>query len=302
LVPIELLNSQRQPLGSSYSLTWAVGAEAFAGSDAGSGVVLDEDLYWVANPVDDPIVFAEPTHPGARLFRVEWDRNTVLSYLRQSGFVDILWQDCTALYGSELQFLAHLRANDPIVSPVLRFIARSGTLSSLTDEWRESHSELLLQRLIQCEHVLRQHIYSLPGRKWRTRFSAFYNVQRAVAHIHRFYSRSLDIAELASVASMSHWYLARVFHAVTGLTPREYVQRKRLAVAVRLIRRTQLDLVEVAARVGFEDRRTLHSRLVQYYGVPATALKLRGGLAPPVLTSAVTEIRKPHDALLFSTG
>lgn len=299
---IDDLQSSEARSGSHCSLLWVCGGAVQLATPECARFVLDDDSYVVIPDAQSDAVIDVVPLPAGRVLRATWPLDLIAREFHQVLEADLLWLGSDLGITRTAPLLGHLRANDPIVSPVLRFVARSGPLAAQSDDWRRSHAALLLQRLLRSERELRAQIAALPGRKLRTKLSAFMNVQRSVAYIHRHYSRHLDIAELAAVASMSHWYFARLFHAVTALTPREYLQRKRVAVALRLIRLRQYDLAAIASHVGFEDRRTLHCRLLQYYGASATRLKGKAGVAPPILTSRVSEIRKPHDATLFSTG
>ena len=52
-------------------------------------------------------------------------------------------------------------------------------------------------------------------------------------------------------------YFLRLFSLVHGMTPRTYLQRKRISVAVRLLESTRMTMSEIAASVGFAEESTL---------------------------------------------
>lgn len=65
---------------------------------------------------------------------------------------------------------------------------------------------------------------------------------------------NLNIADLASVTSLSDWHFARAFKAATGLSPHQYVLRRRIARAKDLLENSNLALAEVAVAAGFSSQ------------------------------------------------
>jgi AraC family transcriptional regulator len=69
------------------------------------------------------------------------------------------------------------------------------------------------------------------------------------------------LADMASVAHMSEFHFSRQFKSVVGLSPHQYVIRKRVERAKDLIRENKLSLTQVALAVGFCDQ----SHLVRHF-------------------------------------
>ncbi|VVT24865.1 AraC family transcriptional regulator [Rhizobium sp. EC-SD404] len=65
---------------------------------------------------------------------------------------------------------------------------------------------------------------------------------------------NLSIADLARVTSLSDWHFARAFKQATGLSPHQYVLRRRIARAIDLLRNSQIALAEVALSAGFSSQ------------------------------------------------
>lgn len=61
-------------------------------------------------------------------------------------------------------------------------------------------------------------------------------INRVVAHVHAHLSCDLEGSTLADIAAMSRFHFHRVFSAMTGMTPAQYVLRMRLAAAVEALR------------------------------------------------------------------
>lgn len=67
------------------------------------------------------------------------------------------------------------------------------------------------------------------------------------------FAEDLDLATLAGAAGLSPYHFSRLFREFTGLSPHQYLIRKRLEWAEVLLRETDLRVTDVALSVGFED-------------------------------------------------
>jgi AraC family transcriptional regulator len=63
----------------------------------------------------------------------------------------------------------------------------------------------------------------------------------------------IELAQAARMAGLSSYHFLRVFAAVIGVTPHQYVVRTRLRRAARLLLNDRLSVTEVAFEVGFND-------------------------------------------------
>lgn len=85
----------------------------------------------------------------------------------------------------------------------------------------------------------------------------------------------LNLTVLASLADMSRSQLVRAFRASTGFTPMEYVARRRLEKARRLLLLTDAPLVEIAALLGFADQSHFTRRFRAASGVTPAQFRRR---------------------------
>lgn len=69
------------------------------------------------------------------------------------------------------------------------------------------------------------------------------------AHAHE----SLDLGRTASVAGLSSYHFLRMFSAVAGVTPHQYLVRCRLRKAARLLMHESASITDIALEVGFND-------------------------------------------------
>jgi AraC-like DNA-binding protein len=80
--------------------------------------------------------------------------------------------------------------------------------------------------------------------KWR--------LKRATDYIEANLAEPIGLSDLAAVAGLSPAYFAAQFRASTGLRPHEYLLRRRIHHAQRLLLDLRMSVVEVALDVGFQ--------------------------------------------------
>jgi AraC family transcriptional regulator len=89
------------------------------------------------------------------------------------------------------------------------------------------------------------------------------------------------LEEAAAVAALSPFHFLRVFAAIVGATPHQYVMRLRLARAAKLLCEESLPVTEVALQAGFADLSNFVRTFVRAAGMPPrefrrNACRLRG--------------------------
>lgn len=90
-----------------------------------------------------------------------------------------------------------------------------------------------------------------------------------IAHVAEQISLS-DIGQAARLATRS---LSRAFKEATGLTPIQYQQYLRLALAQSLLTNQKLNIAEVAEKCGFEDVRHFRRLWKAHYGTSPSAVR-----------------------------
>lgn len=155
------------------------------------------------------------------------------------------------------EFFENLQPHERLVSPVLRFI-KAHLQGGLVDEaWCEEQLIFLLARMQSHREGLLERVERLALIRPATRREVYRRVALATDFIHTYYGQQVDLGTLAKMAYLSKYHFLRLFTLVHGFTPRAYLQRKRTAVAARLLQSTELTTSEVAASVGFAEESTL---------------------------------------------
>lgn len=108
------------------------------------------------------------------------------------------------------------------------------------------------------------------------RAEMLHRVERARAYLHDNTGRAVKLHELAHVASLSPFHLARAFQAVHGRAPAAYHRAHRLNLAADMLSRAARSPGEVAQDVGFSDQASFTRAYTRHHGTtPGRALTLR---------------------------
>ena len=166
----------------------------------------------------------------------------------------------------------HVRDSDRSLASVLRYIAHHMSTGIDDPQWYEEQVSFLLRRLLGHEASLMRTVDALTHMKSWKRRETFVRIARVTDLIHSCYERALTIDELAEAAHWSRFHMMREFKAVHGISPYEYLQRRRTQTASRLLCATDLSVAEIAERTGFHVR-TLMRRLHRSRGLGARALR-----------------------------
>jgi AraC family transcriptional regulator len=123
----------------------------------------------------------------------------------------------------------------------------------------------LLQNYSAHQPILREYTGGLSSRQLR----------QVIDYINGHLDRDLGLAELAAVVQMSPHYFTRLFKQSTGLTPHQYVIRRRVERAKELLFKGELSIAEVAYSVGFANQSHLNRHLKRLLGVTPRYIRQR---------------------------
>ena len=117
----------------------------------------------------------------------------------------------------------------------MRYIAHHVSTGIDDPQWYEEQVSFLLRRLLGHEASLARTVSDMTHMKSWKRRETFMRLARVTDLIHSCYERPLTIEELAEAAHWSRFHMMREFKAVHGISPYEYLQRRRTQTAARLL-------------------------------------------------------------------
>jgi AraC family transcriptional regulator len=99
---------------------------------------------------------------------------------------------------------------------------------------------------------------------------------RALEFIEAHLAHDFDLVELARAAGVSAYHFIRCFKASFGVSPYQFVMKKRLDHVVELVRTTQLSLADIALSCGFSDQSHMTRALKKGMGLTPGAMRKHG--------------------------
>lgn len=104
--------------------------------------------------------------------------------------------------------------------------------------------------------------------KLSTRRELHRRLERARGFLHENDGRNVSLSEMASVAGLSQFHLARYFKAAFGQSPINYHRALRLARAAELLAAGGRSVADVAEATGYSDQVALSHAFRRQYGAP----------------------------------
>lgn len=144
-----------------------------------------------------------------------------------------------------------------------RTIARDSSLGpSLASELVAKAARALREPLADS----RAAIEALKVVKSSTRHALFQRLERARGFLHENDSRSVTLGELAAIANLSQFHLARYFRLAFGQPPIAYHRSLRLARAAEFLARDEGTIAEAAEIAGYSDSVSLCHAFRRHFG------------------------------------
>ncbi len=115
-------------------------------------------------------------------------------------------------------------------------------------------------------------------------------MQHVIDHISANLEKPLPVEALAEVSGLSRAHFSRVFSASEGVSPAEFVLRKRLQRATRLLTEAaDLSVKEIAVMSGFDDPNYFAKVFRRYFGASPTEFRTTGMYSSIAVRGSRTE-------------
>jgi AraC-like DNA-binding protein len=109
---------------------------------------------------------------------------------------------------------------------------------------------------------------SFPGLRASTREEMYRRLYRARDFLHSCYADSVSVSDAANIAAISHFHFQRMFKSAFGMSPMQFLQRRRLEVARDLLQETDEDVTSICLSVGFESLGSFSALFKRQFGLP----------------------------------
>jgi len=165
---------------------------------------------------------------------------------------EMLMAKSPAESGMRPSFFERYTPHDRIVSPKVR--ALRSTFKSeepIQDGWLEENLRTLLASMLSSQRALKHQVDRLSAVRASTREELWRRVNRARDYLHANLSGSICLSEVAAAACLSPFHLLRMFRAVFGQTPHQYLINCRLDRAKFLLEKTRIPVTAICLECGF---------------------------------------------------
>lgn len=109
----------------------------------------------------------------------------------------------------------------------------------------------LLDYLVLITRAARQAHAKVPLRQHAGRVKRLFRLEKARQYLQQHYTEDLRVDEVAAQAHLSSFHFTRLFKEAFGMTPNQYQQHLRIEEAKRLLVMTDLQVGEIAERLGY---------------------------------------------------
>jgi len=97
--------------------------------------------------------------------------------------------------------------------------------------------------------------------------------QRVKDYIDNHYKEDISLSSITAAMNMNQFYLAHVFKAYSGYSPKQYQTRRRIGEAQNLLLSTDLGVIDVASAVGYDNVNNFHRIFHNLVGIPPARYK-----------------------------
>lgn len=91
-------------------------------------------------------------------------------------------------------------------------------------------------------------------------------MKRAIDFIDENLDKQITLSDISSVAAMAPTYFSSIFKKMNGLSPWEYITIKRVEMAIDLLKRTNMNKLEIALQCGFSSSSNFYKAFARVTG------------------------------------
>jgi AraC-like DNA-binding protein len=98
-------------------------------------------------------------------------------------------------------------------------------------------------------------------------------IQKIIDHIDQCCTRKITLQELADLAGVSKEHLTRIFRTELGMTPGEYIRRRRVGIAMQMLEQTDLSISRISEFLAFSSQPYFQKVFKEETGVTPLAFR-----------------------------
>lgn len=177
--------------------------------------------------------------------------------------------------GQPVHFVESLYPRDAALTEQLQVVRQWSNAARGDETWLEERLYALLAHLLSLHTDLLSRVDRLSATRPSTRLEQYRRVRRARDFIDANFAQELSLAAIGRAAWLSPYHLLRLFKEAFGETPHQYMTRKRLRHARRLLKDTDLPVSEVCYRSGYQSLGSFSHRFKRHFGASPTEFRCK---------------------------
>lgn len=130
----------------------------------------------------------------------------------------------------------------------------------------------LAEAIVQDQMPVFKQLQNIPSVKYSTKKNLLKRINKAKEFIDCNFENSLTIHDIATYALLSEYHFYRLFKQVQGISPTQYIIKKRLEKARQLIATKNGSISEVALHTGFSDVFSFSKMFKKHFNIPPSSL------------------------------
>jgi AraC family transcriptional regulator len=149
-----------------------------------------------------------------------------------------------------------------LMEPIYRH-SQQGWQNALLLE--EQLTEVLVYMLSLHQDIARE-VHKLATVKKSTQVEVYKRLCLSLNYLHSYYTQETSLDDLASIACLSKFHYLRMFKAVFGLSPYQFLLKLRLEKARELLKFSHLPVTEISTILGFQNTSSFSRLFHQRFG------------------------------------
>ncbi len=124
----------------------------------------------------------------------------------------------------------------------------------------------IAEKIIEDQNTVYKQLQAIPGLKAATKKDLYRRLERGKEYIDNCFALPLNIDIIAREACMSEYHFFRLFKSVYGLSPNQYIIRKRLEHGLNILLQDKYSVSVAAIESGFSDIHTFSKAFKKQFG------------------------------------
>jgi AraC family transcriptional regulator len=243
--------------------TYEVGRDHLSVRDS-SYLILNEGQTYASyikarDPVESFAVFFDPAFAADVLRSIVTPEDQLL--------------DAPSEFAQPVMFFQQLYWEDNVVAPMLHQLRDAASSGQNTNGWLEERFHEVLEGIIQVHRSVRTEVDDLTTVRPALRVELYRRLHKARDYMDSHLDRGLSLPEIAREACFSTHHFLRTFKHAFHETPHQYLTRRRIEWAQRLLIRSSLSVTDICGAVGFESLGSFSWLFRQRIGVSPEAYR-----------------------------